>query len=114
MSQIVLSVVSVFSEFISDLSSLPCSFPNIAPNHESSTIYLCGSFHWVSSPRISSKGSLWWFVAFKVYFALFGRIMGAVANRVACLCPFSVHPFGSLALLPGGGDGSVMAVRLFW
>ncbi|CAN6568357.1 unnamed protein product [Malus baccata var. baccata] len=109
-SQVVLSLVSVFPEFISNIFSLPCSFPNIDPYRESSTIYPCYSFHWVSSPKISSGGTLWWFIAFKVHFALFGRIMEALLARVACLPLFFVHPFGYLVLLMGGGDRSAMVV----
>ncbi|CAN6569534.1 unnamed protein product [Malus baccata var. baccata] len=41
-------------------------------------------------------------------------IIGVLSMSVACLPPFSVHPFGYLALLPGGGIGYAVVVRLFW
>ena len=110
--EIALSWVSIVLEFISDLASMPCSFPNIAP-HREITISCC-SFHWVSFPRISFGGALWWLIAFKLHFALFGRIMGAVSTRVACLPPFSIHPLASSALLSGDGDRSTVVVVLFW
>ncbi|KAM2054380.1 hypothetical protein ACFX1T_003913 [Malus domestica] len=112
--EIALSLVSVVLEFISYLASMPCSFPNITPHREITTIYPCCSFHWVSLPKISFGGAPWWLVAFKLHFALFGRIMGALSTQVACLSPFSVHPFVSSALLPGAGDRSAVAVVIFW